>query len=233
LGEVQKISRRIFTVYILGSAPACGGQENIYTGNILSDKGNMLAEKSYHHGNLKQALVKASLDILHKDGLAGLSLRKCADAVGVSHTAPKNHFGNMAGLLTALASAGYAMLADDMRKDWIADSPRPDRRDLALQGYVRFAVDHPDLFELMFARGRTKSDDPELMSNVVACFGVLADIAQDLPLGHPNDDLTTTRAQMFIWSAVHGYAQLCIAGRFKKDEMKRLTILDILPHLKS
>ena len=192
----------------------------------------MLVEKSYHHGNLKQALVKASLDILHKDGSTGLSLRKCADAVGVSHTAPKNHFGNMAGLLTALASAGYAMLADTMRDGWAEDTPRPERRDLALQGYVSFAVDHPDLFELMFARGRTKSDDPELMGNVVACFAVLADIAQDLPLGHASDELTATRAQMFIWSAVHGYAQLCIARRFKKDEMKRLTILDILPQMK-
>lgn len=229
---MHKISRDIFTVYTFGNLSAYGGQEDIYTGNILSDKGRMLAEKTYHHGNLKRALVKASLDILHQDGLMGLSLRKCAEAVGVSHTAPKNHFGNMAGLLTALASAGYAMLAEYMRKDWAEDHPRPERRDLALQGYVSFAVDHPDLFELMFARGRTKSDDPELMGNVVACFGVLADIAQDLPLGHQNDELTTTRAQMFIWSAVHGYAQLCIVGRFKKDEMKRLTILDILPQMK-
>jgi AcrR family transcriptional regulator len=176
-------------------------------------------------------LVTASLDILHKDGSAGLSLRKCADAVGVSHTAPKNHFGNMAGLLTALVSAGYAILADNMRDGWAEDTPRPKRRDLALQGYVSFAVDHPDLFELMFARERTKSDDPELMGNVVACFAVLADIAQDLPLGHASDELTARRARMFIWSAVHGYAQLCIAGRFKKDEMKRLTILDILPQM--
>jgi AcrR family transcriptional regulator len=84
----------------------------------------MLTEKTYHHGNLKDALVKASLDILHKDGLAGLSLRKCAERVGVSHTAPKNHFGNMAGLLTALASAGYAMLADYMRKNWAESTPR-------------------------------------------------------------------------------------------------------------
>ena len=192
----------------------------------------MLVEKSYHHGNLKDALVKASLDILDQDGLAGVSLRKCAERVGVSHTAPKNHFGNMAGLLTALASAGYAMLADYMRKDWTEDAPRTERRDLALQGYVTFAIDHPDLFELMFARGRTKSDDPELMGNVVACFAVLADISKDLPLGHPNDELTEARAQMFIWSAVHGYAQLSISGRFKKNEMKRLTILDILPQMK-
>ncbi len=205
--------------------------EHVSGVNILPDKDQMLAEKAYHHGNLKEALVKASLDILHKDGLTGMSLRKCEERVGVSHTAPKNHFGNMAGLLTALASTGYAMLADYMRRDWAEDSLRPERRDLALQGYVTFAVDHPDLFELMFARGRTKSGDPELMGNVVACFAVLADISKDLPLGHLNDELTDTRAQMFIWSAVHGYAQLSIAGRFKKDEMKRLTILDILPQM--
>ena len=77
----------------------------------------MLAEKSYHHGNLKDALVKASLYMLDQDGLGGVSLRKCAERVGVSHSAPKGHFGNMAGLLTALACAGYAMLADYMRED--------------------------------------------------------------------------------------------------------------------
>lgn len=189
----------------------------------------MLAEKPYHHGNLKEALLQASLEILRQDGMAGLSLRKCAESIGVSHTAPKNHFGNMAGLMTALASEGYAMLADYMRREWIDRASHEERRDFALQGYVAFAVDHPDLFELMFARGRTKSDDPELMTNVITCFGVLAEISKDLPINYISEDFTETRSQMFLWSAVHGYAQLCIAGRFKKDEMKKLSILDILP----
>lgn len=189
-----------------------------------------MAEKSYHHDNLKDALVKASLEILHKEGLAGLSLRKCAERVGVSHAAPTKSLWKYGSLMTALASAGYAMLSETMRKDWTEESPRSERRDLALRGYVIFAVKHPDLFKLMFARGRTKSDDPALMINVVSCFEFLTDITQDLQLGYL-DDAKDTRAQMFLWSAVHGYAQLSIAGRFKGDDMHRLTIFDILPEL--
>ncbi len=193
----------------------------------------MSEQTPYHHGNLKEALINASLEILNTEGLSGVSLRKCAQRVGVSHTAPKNHFGNMAGLLTALASSGYAQLADYMRKGCPKDGTRAMRRDCALQGYVGFALDYPDLFELMFARGRTNSDDPDLLANVVDCFGVLADVSKELPLGPNVAEMDESRAQMFLWSTVHGYAQLSISGRFKKDDMKKLTILDIIPSLRA
>ena len=70
----------------------------------------MAAARNYHHGNLKEAFLKAARDLLERDGLSGLSLRKCAEKVGVSHAAPKNHFGNMAGLLTA---SQYHWIAGD------------------------------------------------------------------------------------------------------------------------
>ena len=60
--------------------------------------------KGYHHGNLKTALVEAGLEIIEAEGLAGLSLRAIAAKVGVSHTAPKNHFGSLRGLLTAIGT---------------------------------------------------------------------------------------------------------------------------------
>ena len=71
----------------------------------------MTAQKKYHHGNLREAFVDAARQALEAEGLAALSLRKCAEQVGVSHTAPKNHFGNMAGLMTALVTQGYGELA--------------------------------------------------------------------------------------------------------------------------
>ncbi len=74
----------------------------------------MTAERKYHHGNLKEAFLDVARALLETDGLAGLSLRKCAEKVGVSHTAPKNHFGNMAGLLTAIVTKGYSELAQMM-----------------------------------------------------------------------------------------------------------------------
>ena len=93
-------------------------------------------KKPYHHGSLKEALVAAGIEILDARGLEALSLRAIAAHVGVSHTAPKNHFGSLKGLLTAIAAEGFArhrafMLggaqggdaAATVQAGWRADAP--------------------------------------------------------------------------------------------------------------
>ncbi len=185
-------------------------------------------QKRYHHGNLRDALIKAARVLLEADGNSALSLRRCAEAVGVSQTAPQNHFGNKAGLLTAMAAEGYAEIADLMTKGVPADSSRDMRRKSALQGYVTFAVENPALYELMFSRNRVLADDPELLRNVGACFTVLADVSQELGGFDPQN---AAKGQMYLWSFVHGYAQLLTANRFKKDDMQGLDVLDIFPDL--
>ncbi len=193
----------------------------------------MVAARKYHHGNLRQACLVAARDLLETEGLAGLSLRKCAERVGVSHTAPKNHFGNMAGLLTAIVTSGYAELAENMMADIDDSADRHDRRNKALVGYIHFAERHPALYDLMFSRDRLVNDDPDLMREVRVCFGILADISSELGwYGGPVPD-QDGKGQVALWSLVHGYAQLMTAGRFKKDNMKNLSILDILPPIAS
>lgn len=101
----------------------------------------MTDQSTYHHGNLKAALVQAGLDILNQQGLADLTLRACALRAGVSHTAPKNHFGNLAGLMSAIAARGYQRLTETMqtglprmrhaqtagRRPWAAMSSLPSK----------------------------------------------------------------------------------------------------------
>ena len=185
----------------------------------------------YHHGNLRHALLTAARRLLEAEGHSNLSLRKCAEAVGVSATAPQNHFPNKAALLTALAAQGYAELESYMRRGVDEAADRDARRMAALLGYVAFAQDHPALYELMFARDRIASDDPDLMRHVGACFGILADLSENF--GRFSGDAATVDAkqQMFAWSLVHGYAQLMTANRFKKEAMVGLSILDIIPDL--
>ena len=189
--------------------------------------------KPYHHGNLRDALLAAARRLLETEGHTGLSLRKCATAVGVSATAPQNHFANKAVLLTALAAQGYAESETYMRRSLDQAADRKTRREVALLGYVTFAQDHPALYELMFARDRVSSNDPDLMRYVGKCFVILADISKDF--GHFTGDPATVDAkqQMFLWSLVHGYAQLLTANRLKKDEMLEASILDIIPELKT
>lgn len=73
-------------------------------------------KRSYHHGDLRRALVDEGLALLESQGLAGLSLRAIAARAGVSHAAPKNHFGNLRGLLTAMAAEGFRRHAAAMRE---------------------------------------------------------------------------------------------------------------------
>ncbi|MGI3169632.1 TetR/AcrR family transcriptional regulator [Pseudooceanicola sp. C21-150M6] len=183
--------------------------------------------KTYHHGNLKPALIAAGLEILEERGLDGLSLRACADRVGVSHTAPKNHFGNVTGLLTAIAAEGQKQLLIAMQT--APDAPKSDRRLAAARGYVDFARAHPALFELMWSRRRVDFADPALAAPMSACAAVLRDISTGMVWdkdGEPDADL---RAQMMNWCLVHGFAQLSLQGVFDKDGMRHLGIDDILP----
>lgn len=189
----------------------------------------MVARSTYHHGSLKTALVDAALALLEAEGLAKLSLRKCAEKVGVSHTAVQNHFDNFNHLLTALAAKGYETLADAMTLPEADKSTREERRSHTLTGYLEFALEHPALYELMFSRDRIHSDDPELLAEVRKCFVILTDVAEDLGWFLPDNDPTNAKSQVAIWSLAHGYAHLFIANRFKKDAMKGLTLNDLLP----
>ena len=74
------------------------------------------AERPYHHGDLRRALLAAALDVIATDGPAALSLRDLARRAGVSHAAPAHHFRDRTGLLTAVAVEGYGMLADALAR---------------------------------------------------------------------------------------------------------------------
>jgi len=98
---------------------------------------------TYHHGDLRAALLKAAARTLEKDGPDAISLRDLARGAEVSHNAPYRHFSDRRALLDALAAEGYAQLADALRgKPW---------REQAV-AYVRFALATPERFRLMFTR---------------------------------------------------------------------------------
>lgn len=171
----------------------------------------MNSPKPYHHGSLKQALVAAGIDILDARGLEGLSLRAIAAHVGVSHTAPKNHFGSLKGLLTAIATEGFRRHTAYMQ-DGIADGSPKARQRAAMQGYIRFAAAHPHLFRLMFSPSLCDYDDPDLTAAAQASYGVLKGIAKGLDWDKstlPDADL---RSELMLWSLVHGFATLSQTG---------------------
>src|SRR6266540_3768815 len=109
---------------------------------------------SYHHGALRRAVLYAALDVLATDGVEALRLRDLARRIGVSHAAPAHHFGDRAGLLTAIAAEGFELLADALQG-------HEDLLDMGV-AYVRFATERRAHFEVMFRPDLYRTDDPDL-----------------------------------------------------------------------
>src|SRR5947207_2091303 len=123
-------------------------------------------QPSYHHGNLRRAVLDAAIGAIEESGPAGWSLRELARRAGVSHAAPAHHFGDKTGLLTAIAVEGYTLFADTLERT--AD----DFLDTGL-AYVRFAIDHKAYFEVMFRPELYRADDPEVIAAAERAKGVL------------------------------------------------------------
>jgi AcrR family transcriptional regulator len=114
--------------------------------------------RAYHHGDLRRALVHSALDVIECDGLASLSLRDLARRVGVSHAAPVHHFGDKAGLLTAIAADGFLLLAEELQRTYTASGSFLE----VGVAYVRFAVRHRAYFEVMYRPELYHADDSSL-----------------------------------------------------------------------
>src|SRR5262245_23167774 len=125
---------------------------------------------TYHHGNLKEALLTAGGELLEKQGIAALSLRETARLAGVSHAAPYRHFPDKDTLLAALAAEGFELL----RQSLAARAAREWG-----EGYVMFALAHPHRFRLMFG-GQLRFDDyPELRRSAEQGYQALMKLFPD------------------------------------------------------
>ncbi|RPK82482.1 TetR/AcrR family transcriptional regulator [Streptomyces sp. ADI98-10] len=159
-------------------------------------------ERTYHHGDLRRAVLTAALDVIAAEGPAALSLRDLARRAGVSHAAPAHHFKDRTGLLTAVAAEGYALFADAL-------TGAPDLRERGV-AYVRFAATHPAHFQVMFQPDLYRTDDPDLLAaRARATDALRAGVADLPPDGRGEDDRL---AGLAAWSLAHGFATLLLSG---------------------
>lgn len=163
--------------------------------------------RPYHHGDLRAALLAAAEAELADKGIEAFSLRAVAKRAGVSHAAPAHHFGDVTGLLTALASEGFRSFVNwlDAEADK-ADGPAA-RIEAACLGYIGFAAARPALFRLIFSSRRPDFTDPALLAAADAAYGQLVNLVAAAN-GTEADVLA-------IWALVHGAADLLSGGRLK------------------
>jgi AcrR family transcriptional regulator len=168
---------------------------------VTTDTGPSKDARPYHHGDLPRALLEAALQAIVEVGPAAVSLRDLARRTGVSHAAPAHHFGDKAGLLTAVATDGFRRLAATLRETYQATGSFLE----VGVAYVGFAVTHRAHFEVMFRPELYHTDDPDLVQARDAARSLLYPPAAEAANGPDGDDV---RAAVAAWSLVHGLATL-------------------------
>jgi AcrR family transcriptional regulator len=187
-----------------------------------------MAKGSYHHGDLRRALLEVAAAAIAEDGPAALSLRDLARRAGVSHAAPAHHFGDKKGLLTALATDGFDGLAAALRETRAATG---SFLELGV-AYVRFATTHRAQFEVMWRPDLYHADDPALTAARSRSGEALYSGVTDLPDGQGGGDVR--EAGLAAWSIAHGFATLWLSGSLPDmpdgpDEAARTVLRHLAP----
>lgn len=172
--------------------------------------------RSYHHGNLRAALIEASLKLIEKKGVRALTLREIGARLGVSRTAAYRHFADKADLFLAICDAGFAQFADALEKARQGAGTTFASRLTAMNlAYVRFAAQHPAYFEVMFG-GAGQTSQPARPEGARA-FGILEEtIRQGQETGEVRAGNSVELA-CIVWAEVHGISMLRLAENLGPD----------------
>jgi AcrR family transcriptional regulator len=176
---------------------------------------------AYHHGDLRRALLDATLEILRRDGLGAVSLREVARAAGVSHNAPYRHFSSREALLAGVATEGFGRLR--ARLEAAGGS-------LAAMGeaYLAFAVAERPCFLLMFGSTLCKADFPDLAAAATKALLALDRVASGRSDsgGNPTDPRSIEAGTLRAWAIVHGFAHLVADGQLSPEAASRALVAD-------
>lgn len=169
----------------------------------------------YHHGDLRATLLREAGALLREQGVEGLSLRRLAERAGVSRTAPYHHFADKNALLCALAEQGFRQLETLMEQVDFAAADRERTLRQLVHGYLHFASDDPEQYELMFGRTLWKAGRPSASLRRIAhgCFRRyverMSEPAQRAALPAGAEPLRVAQAS---WATLHGLCRLLLDG---------------------
>lgn len=186
--------------------------------------------KKYHHGDLKNALIQAGVEILAQEGVDGLSLRKVAQHAGVSHSAPYAHFPDKQSLIAAISTEGFNQLHTELEAAISPYSKNPKKQLLeGAKTYVRFAEENTDTFKIMFSGVLEKEKDyPSFVEISSKTFKLVVEVVQACQNA---DILPTAPADLMavsVWGQVHGIISLALEGQVSHTVLDRHSIQDLV-----
>lgn len=166
--------------------------------------------RSYHHGNLREALVKAALDLIGEKGPAGFTFAEAARSAGVSPAAPYRHYRDRDALMADVARRGFEQFEEALRSTWNDGKPDPKKAFIELgRAYLAFARDEPAYYTAMFEAGLPPDFDPELSRAGDRAFAVLRSAAEAITADMPERNRPPAMMMaLHIWSLSHGIAAL-------------------------
>ena len=159
---------------------------------------------TYHHGNLRAALLRAGMKVIEKKGIKRLSVREAARRARVSHNAPYRHFPDRQSLLAGIAAEGFARLGEALKTS---------SGKAMGEAYVRFALEHPEVFRLMFGGTIRMGDHPPLREAADRAYQSLVDRFR----AHGSEAEANVAAAA-AWSLVHGLSHLLLDGHFQAPQ---------------
>ncbi len=170
--------------------------------------------RSYHHGNLREALISAALDLIAQKGPAGFTFAEAARQAGVSPAAPYRHFRDRDALMADVARRGFEHFEQRLAAAWDEGRPSPLAAFERLgSAYLAFARDEPAYFSAMFEAGLPISDHRDLQEAGDRAFGVLRQACEAIVAAMPPGKRPPAMMMaLHIWSLSHGIASLFARG---------------------
>jgi len=188
------------------------------------------AAPSYHHGDLKNALIEAGIEILAEEGIHGLSLRKVASRAGVSHAAPYAHFTDKQALIAAISTEGYRQLYERIQAvvRQYAEDPLQQLVESAW-AYLDFAIQKSAHFKITFSSAVEKEQDyPELVALTHQSFELVQQIVESCQAAGILSAGPSDVVAVGLWSQVHGLAALMLNGQISGMVLERLPMKSLL-----
>lgn len=189
-----------------------------------------MPSKKYHHGDLKNALIKAGVEILAKEGLGGLSLRKVAQYAGVSHSAPYAHFPDKQSLIAAISTEGFNQLYAELEAAISTHSKNPKKQlTEGAKAYVRFAEGNTDTFKIMFSGVLEKEKEyPSFVEISSKAFRLVVDVARACQNAGILPKAPADLIAVSIWGQIHGIVSLALEGQVSHKVLDKHSIQDII-----
>lgn len=190
----------------------------------------MTKKQTYHHGDLRRALLDAALEILKTKDAKSISLREVARQAGVSHTAPYRHFDDKAALLAAVAEEGFTEFGIYLQTAVDQANTAPiESLQATGEAYVRYALEHPTHFRVMF--GHFPADEPTESSLSKVSQGTFQILVDIITAGQATGVLKAGDPKLLAigrWSVVHGLAMLLLDGMLNDAKETTENLVSVL-----